>query len=357
MSSKAQSVPKEKFLRSSWWLMLGGALLAVDFLATVLLPKGNTLATISDLTQCALLFGCYLSTLPNQVTGRGRENAFWSLLAVGFSLWLLMQVLWTLYEVALHQDVPNPFWGDIILFLHALPLIIAFSLVPHFRSGGRSLGRDLVDAALLVVCFCYLYANYVMAWQYVVPNEAAYNSTFNLVYGAANASVLLLAAMCWLRSEGPWSVLYAHYFGAALLYSLASYVASTAIDQNHYYSGSFYDIPLAVALSWFAAIGFFAGRSCQKRSSSVSARASDAWGKGMALVCAFTIAAAGAWQLLYGNVPAEVSRYRLWLTLVACVTVALLMTARLMLPRETAHGQRESPRRSDRARPQLSYKI
>jgi len=336
VSSNAKYVSGVNFLCSDWWLVAGVALLAVDFLAAALLPKSNTLSAISDLTQSALMFGCYLSTLPNQVTGRGRENAFWSLLSVGFSLWLLMQVLWTLYEVVLHKEVPNLFWGDAILFLHAVPMMIAFTLLPHLRSGACKLARDVVDSALLVVCFSYFYASYVLAWQYVVPNEAAYNANFNVVYGAANCCVLLLAGICWLRSEGPWGVLYAHFFGASLLYSGSSYLASSAMDAGNYYSGSFYDVPLAVALAWYAAIGFLAVRSRQARTTTMYTGSRDVWGKSLALLCSCAVGAAGGLQLLLGTAPEAISVFRLWLTLAACVTVAFLLTARMMLPRETA---------------------
>jgi hypothetical protein len=320
-----------KFLTSNWWLIAGLALLAVDFLASALLPRSNTLSAVSDFTQCALMFGCYLSTLPNQVAGRGRENSFWTLLAVGFSLWLLMQVLWTLYEVVLHQEVPSLFWGDTILFLHAVPMMTAFALLPHM-SGARQLARDVLDAALLLVCCAYFYASYVMAWQYVVPNEAAYNFNFNIVYGAANGCLLLLAGICWLRSAGSWALLYAQFFGATLLYSGSSYVANSAMDAGHYYSGSFYDIPLAIALAWYAAIGFRAGRSRPARASEAYPASRELWGKTLALLSAGAVVAAASAELLYGTAPEAVSVYRLALTLATGVTLTALMSARMMLP-------------------------
>jgi hypothetical protein len=318
------------FLRSAWWLILVGSLLSVQLLAALLLPKSAALSTISDLIQCALLFACYFSTLPNQIQGRGRENAFWTLMSISFSLWLLMQVLWSLYEVVLRKEVPALFWGDIVLFLHTVPMMIALTLLPHLQSSARKLARDVVDAALLAVCCVYFYAAYVLTWQYIVPSEAAYNANFNIVYGAANVAVVLLAGICCLRTQGGWARLYGQWFGASLLYCISSYLASTAIDEGHYYSGSLYDLPLVLTLAWFASIGFLARDRRHSREVKPYVRSSDAWGKSLMLACASAVIAAAASQIAGAGVPGPIATFRLWLTVSAMGVIIGLMLARFI---------------------------
>jgi hypothetical protein len=74
-----------------------------------------------------------LSVLPNIAQEKGRARLFWVLMGAGFGTWLGAQVLWTYFEIFLHREVPNPFVGDGILFLHIVPMMAALALQPHLR--------------------------------------------------------------------------------------------------------------------------------------------------------------------------------------------------------------------------------
>ena len=52
-------------------------------------------------------------------------------MAAGGLLWSATLALWTWYEVILRQTIPDPFIGDVILFVHVVPFIAAVALRPH----------------------------------------------------------------------------------------------------------------------------------------------------------------------------------------------------------------------------------
>jgi len=56
--------------------------------------------------------------LPNIARNQGRTRLFWGLMTMGIVFWLAYQFMWSYFEVILRTDVPNPFVGDIVIFLH-----------------------------------------------------------------------------------------------------------------------------------------------------------------------------------------------------------------------------------------------
>ena len=82
-------------------------------------------------------------------------------------MWLSAQVLWTCFEVFLRQEAPNPFVGDVILFLHVVPMMAALALQPHIHRNNQSLRLVTLDFSLLLTWWLYLYLFIVIPWQYV----------------------------------------------------------------------------------------------------------------------------------------------------------------------------------------------
>src|SRR6185369_7726221 len=113
-------------LRAKSWILLSAAAVLALALASLLLRPSFTLLAISDIAQCVLLFGGVLAFLPSLLSTRGRVRLFWTLMSLGLGLWFSYQLLWTYFEVVLRQDVPNPFGGDIVLFLHIVPMMAAW---------------------------------------------------------------------------------------------------------------------------------------------------------------------------------------------------------------------------------------
>src|SRR6202050_5082332 len=160
------------FLRNHTKLWTGAVAtcLATLALAALILPQSFRLTALSDLMQCLLLFSGTVAFIPHAVHSRGRLRLFWSLLATGMGLWFAYQFVWIYFELWLRTDVPDLCAGDIILFLHIVPLMAALALRPHAPQDEYAARLRRLDFALMMVWWIYLYIFAVMPWQYVVPN-------------------------------------------------------------------------------------------------------------------------------------------------------------------------------------------
>ena len=103
------------------------ATLAVYTIAGLVMERGHALAAVGDIIQCVLAIAFVLAMAINIPASRGRAKSFWLLLTLGAILLAISQFQWTYYEVLLQQDMPNPYWGDILTFVHYVPLIAALA--------------------------------------------------------------------------------------------------------------------------------------------------------------------------------------------------------------------------------------
>src|ERR1700730_18050566 len=142
--------------RSRLWLLAAVGLVFIQAVVSLLLRPGFGLASISDVIQCLLLFSGTLSFLPNVLASRGRSRIFWAFLMFGIALWLAYQLLWTYIEVFQHRDVPNPFAGDVVLFLHFVPMMAALAAEPNSSHDDRTVKLGALDFTLLLLWWLYL---------------------------------------------------------------------------------------------------------------------------------------------------------------------------------------------------------
>src|SRR5208282_4307746 len=74
----------------AWVFFVGGYTAA-----SLLLPHGSRLTTLSDLTEAFVALFANTCLLWNAASPYRRRNAFWMLLAFGCTLWLAGQLFWT----------------------------------------------------------------------------------------------------------------------------------------------------------------------------------------------------------------------------------------------------------------------
>src|SRR5580704_17877433 len=211
---------------SYFWLAAVGGVFTAFVVATLVLPRSFGLTAISDIVQCFFLFSGAAAFVPLALAARGRMRLFWSLIALGISFWLLYQLLWTYIEVVLRRDVPDLFAGDVILFLHIVPLMAALALRPHVSRDEYAARVGRLDFALLLMWWFYLYVLIVIPWQSVVPDIPAYNRNLNAVYLAEKVALLTGLVACWIGSKGEWRKLYAGLFATSFCYAASSTVRS-----------------------------------------------------------------------------------------------------------------------------------
>jgi diguanylate cyclase (GGDEF)-like protein len=325
------------------------ALVCVHVFVSLLAPRSIGLTAFGDLTQSVLLICATVAVLLNIRTSYKRAQLFWALMGVGCGMWLCTQVLWTYFEVFLRQDAPNPFVGDVILFLHVVPMMAALVVQPHIERNDHSLRLASLDFFLLLTWWLYLYLFIVIPWQYVSPNEAAYGRSFDLLYACEQIVLIVGVGLVWRRSHGSWRIVYRQLFKAALFYSVGSILAGVAIDYHQYYTGSLYDVPLIAAMAWFAAVGFVArGNSSDQPTDQEPRHNHSMWTARLAMIAVFSTPLMVAWAEFGGGATPRVRSYRLFLTVAAMVFMgALVFIKQHWMDRELLHLLRLSSQNLD----------
>jgi signal transduction histidine kinase len=326
--------------RIGW--MAGAWLVVLVIYATVslMVPRGHqSLSTFGDLVQCLVPLIANAGLLANAGTPLWRRNAFWMLLALGCTLWMIGQFAWTYYEVYLHQPLPMMFSGDIVFFLRGIPMLAALALRPHRKLEELHLRFGYLDFVLLFIWWTFLYVYTVLPWMYAAPSLEQYNYTFNVVTNIQNMVVVVCLGILWMRSWGAWKTVYANLFGAATLYMLSSLVINVAIDNGQYYTGSLYDLPLISSFLWFALAGVIAYQSREKLDApsevgsddTEAARGESVWAARSAMAAVISLPLFAIYTVKFSNDGAAVRDFRLMATFIAALPLALLVFMRTHL--------------------------
>src|SRR6266849_6023648 len=315
-------------MHSKLWSAVAITCLGALVVAALLLPQSFLLTAFSDLIQCLLLISGTVSLLPHVLKSQGRMRLFWALMTAGIAFWLFYQLLWTYFEVVLRQDVPNVFAGDIVLFLHIVPLMAALALRPHVPQDEYAARLGRLDFVLLTLWWIYLYIFIVIPWQYVVTNEVAYGWNLNAVYLFEKLAFLVALSGSWIRSKGRWRTFYGHLFGASLTYAAGSYVANWALSRQAYYSGSLYDIPLVASMAWITLIGVWTRGYEPDPASKTASTAYGVWVPRLGMIAVFSLPLFAAWTLSHAAIPMRISWFRLGLTLGAALVMGIMVFVR-----------------------------
>jgi len=312
------------------------AVVCVHVGVSLFAARGFALTAFGDILQCILLLCGTGSILANVRGASSRARLFWVLMGLGVGMWLSAQILWTYFEVFLRQEAPNPFVGDVILFLHVVPMMAAVALQPHVRQDDRILRVGTLDFLLLLAWWLFLYLFIVIPWQYVHPVESTYGTSFDVLYVCEQFVLGMGLILVWRRSSGNWRRIYLEFFGAATLGCIGSLMANEAIDLHIYYTGSLFDVPLVAAIAWFGRIGLLARQAAaQNPIEEASTRGYGIWKARLAMAVVFLTPLMVAWAQFGGKAPQSVRSFRL-LTAVAVMVVmgALVILKQHLLDQE-----------------------
>ncbi len=315
-------------LRSKLWIAAACSLVLAQALASFLLPQDFRLTAFSDITQCLLLLSGTVALLLNALHGTRRTRLFWSLMSLGLGFWFSYQLLWTYFEVVLRQDVPQAFAGDIVLFLHIVPMIAALALQPHAKQDDRTSRLGTLDFALLLIWWVYLYFFAVIPWQYAFANDLAYGQNLNALYLTEKMVFLALVAVLWWRSTGSWRAVYAQWFGASLTYALSSYVANSAIEKRVYYSGSLYDVPLVLSMCWVTVLGLLAHSWSPKEEQIKTSRSHGVWVARLGMIAVFSLPLFAVWSMVDIAAPPKLRTFRIVVTLGGMLVMGIVVFLR-----------------------------
>ena len=317
------------------WISIAAGLVCLQVVASLFLREGFPLTALSDITQLVLLLAGTVALLLNALATRGRVRLFWALMTLGVAFWMSYQCLWMYFEVLLRKEFPNPFGGDVILFLHIVPMTAALAVQPHVQTNQRTTRLGTLDFAFLLVWWLYLYLFTVIPWQYVRPYEPSYDHNLNILYLTEKIVFLAGLGILWFRSQGSWKIIYANWFGAGLTYSLSSYLINWVIAQGKYHTGSLYDVPLVISMAWITVIGMLALRSPGKQQPAPASGSYGVWVMRLGMVAIFSLPLFALWSLFDAGIPQRVRTFRLVLTLSSMLVMgALVFFKQHLLDRE-----------------------
>jgi signal transduction histidine kinase len=322
--------------RTKLWICLLIAPVLAQTVASLVMSRGAALTIASDLIQGTLLLVATAAFLPNIARWRCstlQVRLFWILMSVGMLFWLTYQGMWNYFEVVKRQDVPDPFLGDVVLFLHLVPMIAALALLPHLREDDRDPRIRMLDFALLLTWWIFIYVYAVIPWQAVRVDEATYSANFNFAYLTEKLVLLGSLAILAYTAEVGWRTLYGQFLGAGALYASSSYVANWAIGHKLYYSGSKYDIPLTVSMAWMAAAPVLALR-LNLTDSKPSRPVLGVWITRLSMLALFSILWAAIHAELDETLPAAVKGFRITASLLTMVVMGVVVFWRQRLLRD-----------------------
>ncbi len=322
--------------RTKLWVSLLVALVVAQISMSLLMHRGAALTIASDLVQGSLLLVATLTFLPNISRSRCPTvhiRLFWILMSVGMLFWLVYQCMWSYFEVFKRVDVPDPFLGDVVLFLHLVPMIAALAVLPHLREDERDERIRMLDFTLLLTWWVFVYVYSVIPWQTVQVDEATYSANFNLAYLTEKLVLLGALAILAYTTDGGWRQLYGQLLGASALYASSSYVANWAIGHKLYYSGSLYDIPLTVSIAWMAATPLLA-LLLHLSDSKPSRPVLGIWITRLSMFALFSILWAAMHAELDSALPSSVRAFRITVSLLTMVVMGVVVFWRQRLLRD-----------------------
>jgi signal transduction histidine kinase len=309
------------------WISLLVALVLGQAAASLFMARSPALTITSDLIQGALLLVATIAFLANTSHSRYPTlhiRLFWIFMSAGMFLRVTYQGMWNYFEVVKRVEVPDPYLGDIVLFLHLVPMIAALAVLPHLREGERDERIRMLDFTLLLTWWIFVYVYAVIPWQTVQIDEAACGANFNFAYLTEKLVLLVALAVLAYTAHGGWRQLYGQLLGACALYASSSYVANWAISHKLYYSGSVYDIPLTVSIAWMAAVPLYALR-LNLFDSKPSRPLFGIWVTRLSMLALFSLPWAALHAELDPRLPPSVKTFRIVVSLLTMVVMGVVV--------------------------------
>ncbi|HEX3320425.1 MAG TPA: ATP-binding protein [Terriglobales bacterium] len=238
-------------IRRHWWAFGTAAVLLAWSLVSVALGRSPVVIVGGNILALLGMFAMTAAAARNIPRMHGQSKIFWILIFSGLFLWTSNQALWTWYEVVLRKPLPDPFVGDIILFMHLVPFMAAIALRPHRARDEHKLHFSTLSFLMLLLWWVFVYTFVVYPEEYIAMNVDVYSRSYDRLYFIENLLTSGVLGAAALAAQKGWRKVYWNLFLASALYALASESMNAAIARGLYFSGSLYDIPFLASVSWF----------------------------------------------------------------------------------------------------------
>jgi signal transduction histidine kinase len=347
------------FQRHRWFAAAAGITVAFAVVSLVA-HRGLALTAFADIDEFLLMIIAAGIMIWNALTRTGQERSFWGLMAFGFLLWASNQAAWIHSELVLRRTIPDPYFFDILLFFHLVPMIAATGWRPDLGKKQAKFSLSTLNFLMLMGWWIFLYAFIVFPHQYIQLNLVSYNFYYDNLYMVENALWLVWLGFAALTSTAGWRRLYLHYLGAGSLYAIGSQFLDRAALFGKYYSGSLYDVPLIACIAWMA------GASLSMRawdSETESPEIDPRWKKvpaRLAMIAMLSLPALGLWTALLDRSATPSRVFRLFVVLAAMLVLGALVFIRQYIQDQAViqllQESREGYERQERLQGQLVQK-
>ena len=283
-------------------LLCGAGLLLAFVLAPVVFPNPFFRLAMGDAVPLLVIAAAFIVSARNAFDSRGHTRLFWSLMTAGMAMWCFNQACWMWFEVVIRRPLPDPFGGDVVLFLHVVPIMAAVSIRPHEADESEGMLPSALNVIILLVWWVVVYAFFVFPEEYIVTNVAVYNPRWNLLYFIEGIILIAVSASAFFTSSGSWRDVYRNIFFASALYTFASEAMNAALARGAYKTGGIYDLPFlgaALGFLWVA----IAGRRCLRDIQMMPSitRASRPVAPELAKLALLSLPIMGYWALFLSN--------------------------------------------------------
>lgn len=305
------------------WIATAIVLTFVQCIASILLPRGVALSAVSDSVAALLFLTLIAAFARNAVPASGRLRVFWIMQAVGWTIALFSQLLWTVYDVFLQRDVPVLFAGDVLPFLPGILMLAGFLLRPHVEQSRRGVRLGSIHFVLLMLWWVFFYVFLVSCWQYVSPNESLYNRNYDRLYLFEILAVTFVLLHLIRSSSGSWRRFYLLYLGAVAFHYLWFVTLNRAIEQSTYFVGSWFDTPYIASWALYLIVAM-SGRNLSLQGEPAQQESWGSWSV-VAVLAVLSLPVMMVFAVLERGVPIEIMHFRVIVTASAVFVMAGLV--------------------------------
>ena len=335
--------------RGHWWWIVSGLTLTITAAMAMAQSQAFHVTAFSNITALLLLFVATFVMAKNGVAEQGSTRGFWILMATGFAFWASNQAGWTWYEVVLRRPIPDPFFGDALLFLHVVPFMAAVALRPHRTQEETKDSFGVLNSLMLLLWWIFIYGFVVFPEEYLSLNAPVYTRSYDLLYLIESLMFLGIVGLAAINAEGSWRRTYLHLFGATALYTINSQAMNAAITRGTYHSGGWYDVPYMASLCWLVGVGVSSQEfHPQARRPADHSLWWAALVPRLAMLAILSLPLLAMWTLRYDRAPLHLREFRLLLALVAMLVLgALLFLKQYLLDQQLTRLLSDSHRSFD----------
>lgn len=288
--------------------------LLTAFALMPLVAHGNFFQTATgDLLPLVIIGATVVLALRNAIDSHGQTRLFWGLMACGMAMWCLNLVAWVWFEVWKRQDMPDPYFGDIVLFLHVVPIMAAVLVRPRGKAEAEGMPTRMLNLGMLLVWWMVLYAFVVFPDEYIVRNANVYSARWDLLYLMEGLMLIALSGRAFGTAQGAWRKLHGYLFVANVSYSAASVLLNAAIQQHRYRSGGIWDVPFVVSalvFLWVAVSGRWTLPELERETSAEAEPVLSALAPYLARLALISLPCMAYWALFMSHEPVRLKQVR-----------------------------------------------